>query len=353
MKTLSHITLTAAAAALVLAAIAPSDAAAQSVAKFYKGKTLTVAVGTGAGGSVDLNARLIVRHLAKHIPGNPKIIVQNVPGAGSVKLANLLVNKSATDGTYVAALNRSALFNKMYYGKKSKALYGPNDMVYLGAPNKIWSVAYSWHTQPVKKAEDLYTKELIVGGSGGTTIFTPEMHRAFSGFKFKVIRGYKSGSSIDHAAEKGEVGGRASTAPASLYEYGWIQKKKVNILFWNGTERDTKISDAPLGLDFIKKKEDRKLMELLFAADEMGYPYAVSPKVPADRIAALKNALTATFRDPGYHPDLAKAKLETHPVSAERMTQIIKESHNSPKPMIQRLQDVLAAKHMQRIRAKK
>jgi hypothetical protein len=353
VKTFSHITLTAGAAALVLAAVAPGDAAAQSPAKFYKGKTVTIGVGSGTGGSIDLNARIIVRHLTKHFPGNPNIIVQNVPGAGSVKLANLIFKKAKTDGTYIGALNRSALFNKIYYGKKSKALYGPNDLVQLGSPNKIWSVAYAWHTQPVKNVEDLRTKQLIVGGSGGTTIFTPEMHKSFSGLKFKVIRGYKSGSSIDHAAEKGEVGGRASATPANLIDYGWVKNKKVNILFWNGLERDTSFSDAPLGLDLVKKKADRKLMELFFGADEMGYPYVVSRKVPKDRVAAIAKALLDTFRDPGYVKDLAKARLETHPVSPERMTEIVKTAYSSPKAMIARLQDVLAADHMKRIRAKK
>ncbi len=344
MKPINYFTVTSAACAALVLATATPVVAAQSVAEFYKGKTVTIAVGSRAGGSIDLNGRLVARHIGRHIPGNPSVIVQNVPGASSLKLANFLILKAKTDGTYIAALNRAALFNRLYYGKKSKAMFGPKDMVYLGAPNKIWSVAYAWHTSKIKTAKDLFTKQMVVGGNpGGTTQTIPELHNKFSGTKFKIVFGYAGGSEIDLAAEKGEVEGRISTAPASLIGRGWIKDKKVNVLFWNGLETDPSIAKAPLGLDFIKKKADRKLMELFFAVDEMGYPYTLSPKVPADRVAALEKALHATFKDPKYIAEAAKQRLEVNPVSAKRMATIIKDSYGAPKPMVTRLQDVLAA----------
>ena len=172
-----------------LATLFPLDAAAQSVEQFYKGKTVTLGIGSGVGGSHDVNGRLAARHLGKHIPGNPTVVPQNVPGAASLPLANHIAEGAPRDGTYIAIFNRAGIFDKLY-DARSNATFDPTTFNWLGGPDKIWSVAYAWHTAKAKKAEDLRANELIVGASGGTTESIPTLLNQFAGFKFKIVRGY-------------------------------------------------------------------------------------------------------------------------------------------------------------------
>lgn len=319
------------------------SASAQSVADFYKGKTIVLAVGAEVGGTIDLNGRLVGRHMSKYLPGNPTIVVQNVPGASSLKLANHLGAGAPTDGSYFAGLNRLAVFRKLYV-ENSGVTFDPLTLNYLGSPDKIWSVAYLWHTAKVKKAADLLTTEAIVGGSpGGSAHLHPMMLNEFAGFKFKIINGYKGGADVDLAAERGEVEGRASTAPVQILEKNWLAEKKVNLLFWNGLEKDEKLwPDLPLALEFVKNPDDRKLMEVYYAADEIGYPYAAPAGVPADRVAALRKAFMDTLNDKTFVEESAKQKLDVNPVSGEKVTSIVKAAYGTPAPIVKRLQAVLA-----------
>lgn len=317
-------------------------AAADTVEDFYRGKTFTLAIGTEVGGTIDLYGRTVSRHIRKHIPGSPTVVVQNVPGASSLKLANHLAAGAPADGTYIAALNRLPIFDKIY-AANSLATFDPLQLNYLGSPDKIWSVAYVWHTAKVKTAADLLEHEAIVGGSpGGSAQLTPQLLREFAGFKFKIINGYASVGDVDLAAERGEVEGRASTAPASLLDRHWIEQGKVTLLFWNGLEKNPLRPDLPLALDFVKNPDDRTLMELYYAADEIGYPYVTPPGVPADRLAALKKAFMDTLNDPQFVADAEKQKLDVHPVSSERMTKVIADSYAVPPATVKRLQEILA-----------
>jgi len=324
--------------------MACGPANAQSAAEFYKGKTVTLAIGAEVGGTIDLNGRLIGRHMGKYLPGNPAIVVQNVPGASSLKLANHLAAGAPKDGSYIGGVNRIAVFRKLYM-ENSGVTFDPLAFNYLGSPDKIWSVAYVWHTAKAKKAEDLLIYETVVGGSpGGSSQLHPQMFNEFAGFKYKIINGYKGGADVDLAAERGEVEGRASTAPVALLEKNWVADKQVTLLYWNGLEKNMDLwPDLPLGLDLIKNPDDRKLMELYFAADETGYPYTAPPGVPADRVAALRKAFMDTMTDKAFVDESAKQKLDVNPVSAEKLTRIITESYGAPQAIVKRLQAVLAS----------
>jgi tripartite-type tricarboxylate transporter receptor subunit TctC len=194
----------AAACALSLAVSLPIAAGAQNQTpeQFYKGKTLTLGIGSGVGGSHDVNGKLIARHLGKHVPGNPTVVPQNVPGAASLPLANHINEGAPRDGTYIALFNRAGIFDKIY-DAKSAATFDPTKFNWLGSTDKIWSVAYVWHTAKAKKAEDLTSNEVIVGASGGSTEQIPVLLNEFAGFKFKIVRGYKSGGDVDLATERG------------------------------------------------------------------------------------------------------------------------------------------------------
>ena len=323
-----------------LATLFPLDAAAQSVEQFYKGKTVTLGIGSGVGGSHDVNGRLAARHLGKHIPGNPTVVPQNVPGAASLPLANHIAEGAPRDGTYIAIFNRAGIFDKLY-DANSNATFDPSKFNWLGSPDKIWSVAYAWHTAKAKKAEDLRANELIVGASGGTTESIPTLLNQFAGFKFKIVRGYKSGGDVDLATERGEVEGRASTTWAELKKRPWLREKTANVLFWNGLEKHRDLPDAPLGLDFIKGADDRKLMELFFAADEIGYPFAAPPGVPEDRVTALRKAFSDMLADPAYVAEANKLEFDVNPVTWQRMSKIVADAYATPAAAQKRLQDAM------------
>ena len=313
------------------------------IADFYKKAGLTVAVGTGVGGSHDLNARVIARHMGKYLPGNPTIVVQNVPGAGSLTLAGQLNHHSRRDGSIIGALNRAAVFEELYTGRATKVKFNPLELNWIGAPDRITAVAISWHTSPVRTAADLLKRELIVGSSGGTTTTVPRMMEEAAGFKFKVVLGYKSGGDVDLAIERGELEGRAATAWGGLKgrNSDWLTQKKVNLLFQTGLSKHPDLNDVPLALDFARNSEDRRMMELFFAAEDIGYPYVAPPLVPTDRLAALRTAFEKTMLDPNFVEDLRKQSLDVNPVSWQRMTKIIQDSYNAPDHIKARLRKAL------------
>ena len=313
------------------------------VSTFYARTPLTIAVGTGVGGSHDLNARVIARHIGKYIPGNPAVVVQNVPGAGSLTLGSQLNQTMRRDGSIIGALNRAAVFEELYTGRSTKLKFDPLELNWIGAPDRITAVAVSWHTSPVRTAADLLNHQLIVGSSGGTTITVPRMLEETARFRFKIVTGYKSGGDVDLAIERGEIEGRAATAWGGLKgrNSDWLKDKKVNLLFQTGLSKHPDLPDVPLALDFARNSEDRLMMELFFAAEDIGYPYAAPPQVPADRLAALRDGFAKSVADPELVAELQKQSLDVNPVSWQAMTKIIHDSYRAPQHIKERLRNAL------------
>jgi hypothetical protein len=337
------------ASALVLGLLAASASLvfAQSAEDFYKGKNVIMAIGFAPGGSHDLNARIIARHLGKYLPGKPTVIVQNIPGAGSLKLASdIFEERMAADGTVIGAINRSVVFDELLTGKTREAKFDPLKVNWLGGPDTITSVGIAWHTAKVKKAEDLRTTELIIGtsadASAGTAI--AKLLAGTAGFKFKLINGYPSGSETDIAIERGELDGRSTIPWGGLKgrNANWLQEKKINMLYQSGLEKNPELPQVPLAIDFSRTPDDRKVAELFFAAEDVGYPYLASPSVPADRLAALRNAMTQAFKDPELIAEMKKGGLDVNPVSWQRMTKVIKDSYSAPEAIRKRLRETVA-----------
>ncbi len=334
---------------LLLAGLAFSSvpaSAAESVAEFYKGKTFTVAIGFAPGGSHDLNGRIIARHIGKYLPGNPNVISQNVPGAGSLTLANHIVTTAPADGTYIGAINRSVVFDELYTGRSAGSRFDPLKVSWLGGPDTITSVGIAWHTAPVKKAEDLLTHEMIIGtsadASAGSTV--AKLLTSTAGFKFKLIQGYPSGSDTDLAIERGELHGRATLPWGGLKgrNASWLKENKINMLYQSGLEKHSEIPQVPLAIDFSRTPDDRKVAELFFAAEDIGYTYLAPPDVPPDRLAAIREALAKAFRDPELISEARKAGLDINPVTWQRMTKVISDAYSAPEPIRKRLRETIA-----------
>ena len=285
-----------AAAALLLLLDCPQAARAQD---FYAGKQLTLLVGAGTGGGYDLQARIAARHLGRHIPGHPSIVVQNIPSR--IAAANVMYTTAMKDGTTIALLQRSILLAKLIY--PSGVRFEIDKFHWLGSLNTETAVTLAWHTAPHKTAKDLFDKELIVGGIAGVDPeTTPQLYNALIGTKFKVVTGYNSTAQVALAVERGEVQGIGDWSWSSLKAVRpqWLAEKKVRLLMQGALTNEPELGSLPNALQFIKNDADRKVMELHFTQKTAARPLVAPPGVPADRVALLRKAIELLEHFPNW-----------------------------------------------------
>ena len=293
--------------ALLLAVF--SCTAQASAEDFYAGKQLTFIVGAGPGGGYDLQARVVSRHLGKHIPGNPTVIVQNVPSR--IAAANNMFSTVAKDGTVFALLQRGVLLAKLIY--PSGVRYEIEKFHWLGSLHSETAVSLAWHTAPHKTTKDLFDKELIVGGiTGVDPETTPRLYNSLIGTKFKVVNGYNSTAAIALAVERGEVQGIADWSWSSLKAVRpqWLADKQVTVLLQGALKNEPELGALPNALDFIRNDADRKVLELHFTQKTAARPLLAPPEVPAERVALLRQAFQALARDGEFLAEMDKAKME-------------------------------------------
>jgi hypothetical protein len=323
----------AAALALLLAAVLCAvPAGAQD---FYAGKQLTFIVGAGPGGGYDLQARVAARHLGKHIPGNPTVIVQNVPSR--IAAANNMFSTVAKDGTVIALLQRGVLLAKLIY--PSGVRYEIEKFHWLGSFNSETAVSLAWHTAPHKTTKDLFDKELIVGGiTGVDPETTPRLYNSLIGTRFKVVTGYNSTAAIALAVERGEVQGIADWSWSSLKAVRpqWLADKQVTVLLQGALRNEPELGALPNALDFIRNDADRKVMELHFTQKTAARPLAAPPEVPAERIALLRQAFEALARDPEFLGEMDRAKMEFDFVPGPAIDKVVAQIVATPPEIAER-----------------
>jgi tripartite-type tricarboxylate transporter receptor subunit TctC len=322
-------------------------ALAQGEADFFRGKTVSLYIGSGSGGSLDQYARLVIRHLGPAIPGQPVVVPKNMPGAGGIAVGNYIFRIGPKDGTAIGTVAQSVPFEPLFGGEDSKADFDTLKMHWLGSPVKFASLAVAWHTAPVKKAEDLLTHELVVGSSGIASASTNDAYvlRNLLGFKYRVILGYPSGADIDLAMERGETQGRANIAWEGLKNRNadWLRDKKIVLLYQEGLKKHADLPDVPLILDFARNDEERKILELKFSSYELGYPYMVAPETPPARVMALRAAFKAALADPALKADAARQRLDVEPVDGDEMERILRSAYSAPPAVIARYEELSKA----------
>jgi tripartite-type tricarboxylate transporter receptor subunit TctC len=339
--------------AVVLAALLPAllagtqQAAAQpSVAEFYKGKTLRIIVGVGVGSGYDLNARVLARTLPAHIPGNPTVIVQNQPGAGSLAMTNALYNNGPFDGTVIGASFNGMPTTPLL--EPSGARFDPVKINWLGSTNRETQITYVWHTAPVQKLEDLFTTELIVGAQapGSTQYDFPILLNHLFGAKFKVVTGYESTPKIHLAMESGEVQGNGATnwSTVKALNTSWLTEKKIRIIVQWGLKKNPELPDVPLVLDLAKTASDRQALELALARLEFGRPFFLPPNVPPERVEALRRAFDATMKDPAFLADADKSKIEVDPLTGEQVAALVEQVSHTPADTVARVRAAMENK---------
>ncbi|MBV8419466.1 MAG: hypothetical protein JOZ26_05595 [Hyphomicrobiales bacterium] len=316
---------------------------AQSPADFYKGKTIDLYIGYSAGGGYDVCARALARHMARFIPGHPTIVPKNMPGAGSLVLANWLYNVAAKDGTAFGTIGRGTAFDPLL--GSTKAQFDADKFNWIGSMNDEVSVCVAWHTTGIATLEQVMQKELTVGGTGpaADTDQFPKVLNATIHTKFKIIAGYPGGNDIDLAMERGEVMGRCGWSWSSVIatHKQWFDEKKINVLVQLSLNKHGDLPNVPLIMDFAKTGEARQIFKLVFARQPMGRPFLAPPGIPAERTAALRKAFMDTMKDPGFLAEAEKMQLEINPVSGDAVQEIMQEVYQTPKAIAAAVADMV------------
>jgi tripartite-type tricarboxylate transporter receptor subunit TctC len=331
-------TLTIVCAGLLVSAAA-LPAQAQSVAEFYRNKTVNVLIGVGVGGEYDLHARLVARHIGKHIPGNPIVVPQNMTGAGGINMANYLFAQAARDGTFIGMLGNNFPATQAVGGQGVR--FDAVKFVWLGTIAPVVETMAVWSTAGVKTVDDLRAKEIVAGasGKGAITYIYPSMMNEYLGTKFKIVTGYPGGNQINLAMERGEVQARNNTWSSwKATKPTWLRDKLINVIVQAGPRAPD--LDAPSVEELAKTPDERKLIELVTSGTYLGRPMATTPEVPPDRLAALRAAYRATMADPEFRDEAGKAGFEVAPVYGEEMQTIVERIMSTPKELASR------AKHL-------
>lgn len=325
------------AAATMAMAIAP-PALADTVAGFYKDKQVRVVIGYTTGGGYDSYARVLARFIGKHIPGQPIVITQNMPGAGSLLATNWIANAAPRDGTIIGAINRGIPFEPLTGG--AGVQFDPLKLGWIGSLGKEVNVTIAWHTSKVKRAEQLFTDGMIVGGtgSGADSAIYPAIMNNLLGTKIKLIAGYPGGNDVNIALERGEIDGRPSPSWSSLRSSraDWVRDGKIIPIWQLSLSKHPDLPNVPLAIDFAKTPEDRQIMEFFFARQEMSRPYVTTPDVDPARLKALRDAFMATTKDAEFIEVAKTQDVELDPISGAEIDELLRRVFATPKHVVER-----------------
>ena len=335
---LSPVALLAAALAL-----ASAPAAAQGVAEFYRGRTINFVVGFGPGGGYDLYARVISRHIGRHIPGNQIVVVQNMDGAGSVRASNYVYAVAPKDGSVIAAVNQNMPMYQLLGG--AGAQFEADKLIWLGSMANSNGVIYTWHTSGVRTIEDAKTQLVPLGAVGvaSDSYIFPTVVNALAGTKFKPIPGYAGTGQINIAIERGEVMGRGGTTWASVQSANraWLESGRLQILLQIGFEKEPGLASVPLLQDVVTSSDDPQVANVVSLPTALGYAHWVAPGVPAERIEALRQAYMATLKDNEFLAETQKLNMELRPQTGAQVGTLAKRVTDTPKPVLTRTAKIL------------
>ncbi len=311
---------------------------AQTPAEFYKGKTVDLYIGYSVGGGYDLYARMLARHIGKHIPGNPTVVPRNMEGAGSLRLANWLAKVAPRDGSVFGTIGRGVPFDPLL-GLPGTQFKG-TDFSWIGSANNEVSICASWGTSKITKIEDVFTQQMVIGGTGPSddTVQFPRVLNGVLGTKFKIISGYPGGNDVVLAMERGEVEGRCGWSWSTVLatHADWVKQKKIHLLVQLALEKHPDLPDVPLIVDLARTIEQKQILKLIFARQVIGRPYIAPPGIPGDRLAALRKAFIDTLADKEFLADAQKSKLEISAVPGDKVEALVKEVYQTPADIAQK-----------------
>ena len=326
------------AAPLLAFAVATAFAAPGAAEDFYKGKTLTIIVGTTAGGGYDADARLLGKHIGRHIPGSPTVAISNVPGASGVLAANNLYAQAPRDGTTIGTFNSAMPFLEAIGAPGVR--YKSADYSWIGNLSQSVQVVVVWHSSGITSLEDAKQKEVLMGslGPGGTMSVFPRLLNAEFNTKFKIVGGYPGGNEVNLAMERGEVQGRGAGAWTTWKHTNpdWVRDGAIVPILQIGPKKAPDLPDVPLLADLAKTEEQRQILDIVVSPSLMGRPLLMPPGVPAERLAAFRQAFKQSMEDPQFVAEAKKANLEISMVSGEQIQQMLARLYALPKDIVQK-----------------
>lgn len=312
-------------------------AQAETPAEFYKGKQINMMIGYPPGGGYDIYARLIAVYMEKHMPGHPSIVPKNRPGAASLTAANEVYSLYPKDGTTIATFARSVAMDKLL-GRQGATLQ-PTELNWIGSANNEVSICTVWHTVGIKNVQDLLTKEIIFGANaaGSESDVYPNILRNLFGAKVRTVTGYPGANDLMLAMERGETQGRCgyTWSAAQATRGDWIRDGKIVVALQFAVQKHPDLPNVPTVMELAKTDAQRQALELILAGQAMGRPFAAPPKVPADRVDALRRAFDETMKDPAFRADADKQKLEIQPVSGEEIQALVSRMFTAPKDVVE------------------
>ena len=310
--------------------------AAPSPAEFYKGRTIALIIGYAPGGGYDLYGRVLSQHMSRHIPGNPRIIPQNMPGAGSLKAANYVFSVGRKDGTVIGTFARSMAISQLI----GHATFDTRQFSWIGSITKDTSLCVSWHASPIKTWNDVMTKQFTVGGEGADAdpdIFA-KLYKNLFGANFRLASGFPGTSNIALGMQRGEVQGLCGLSWSTLKSQhpDWLRDKRVNLLIQAAPVKDPELPDVLMASDLVKTDEQKQILDFAVVSQTIARPIAAPPGIPADRKAALRAAFDATMKDPVFLADIKRLQLDARPVSGAEIDTMIAELYMTPKDVVAR-----------------
>jgi tripartite-type tricarboxylate transporter receptor subunit TctC len=323
--------------ALMVSTIAAGSAGAQtSVADFYKNKNIDVYIGFSVGGVYDINARLLSRFMGRYIPGNPTLVPRQMTGAGSFTLANWLYQAAPKEGATIGTFARGIAFNPLI-GEPSGAI-DAQQFNWIGSTNDEVSVCVSRRESGVSRLEQVFERELVVGSGGASADDDqlPRLINAVLGTRFRIVRGFPGGNEIKLAMLRGEVSGRCGWSWSSVKatEAEWLREGSISMLAQLSLRRHPDLPDVPLITDYAKTDEARQIFTVALGRQALAWPFVAPPGVPAQRVAALRQAFDQTLRDREYLAEAERLNLEITPVSGQRIQTLIADVYRMTSPEI-------------------
>jgi len=318
------------AVAMGMMTLVPS-ARADAVADFYKGKTINIYIGYSAGGGYDFYGRLVARHLGRHVPGQPSVVPQNMPGAGSIRAANYVYSVAAKDGTALGIVTQTIALEEAL--GTPGVQYKSAEFNWIGRTTSNVDVNLMWHTSKVKTFADAYKYEVPVAGTGpgSASEVMPQLLDGLLGTKFKIIGGYPGATEGMVAMERGEVeGSHTSWNTVKLSKQDWLKEKKINIILQYALERHSDLPDVPTMVEVGRTPEEKQVLTLYASGAVVGRAFFTPPGVAKERVKALRDAFDAMLKDRKFLDEIAKTKAEFDPMSGAEMQAVVEQAAAIP-----------------------
>jgi tripartite-type tricarboxylate transporter receptor subunit TctC len=331
------------ASGILLISAAAQPACADTTADFYRGKTISMAVGGSEGGGYDTMARAVARFLGKHMPGNPSVVVRSMPGAGGLLATNYLYSTAPKDGTVIGLVQNNNPLAALFSSKEVR--FDATKFNWLGTPSIEVALILVWRTVPVTSVEDLKTKVTTMGASGADSgqAFLGRLLNATLGTKMKIVHGYKGMNDIFLAMERGEIDGYPGVFYSALTSTrpAWLTDHSALILLQFGPQPLAELPNVPFASDLVTAPDDKLLMQAASARQELGRPLVMPPNVPEDRVAAVRKALADTFADPAFQAEAEKIGLIVNaPRTGQQIQDLISQTFAMPSRVVDRLRQL-------------